>query len=86
MLDRLTELSQPRAASPDELTEREKEVLALIAKGFTNKEIAAEIVVSPFTALNHVIHVLEKLGLSRRSEAAAEAVRRELTGPPPKSG
>lgn len=63
---------------PDELadlTEREREVLALVAKGKTNKEIAADLVISEATARNHISHIFEKLGLSRRSEAAALATR-----------
>jgi two-component system, NarL family, response regulator DevR len=62
----------------DNLTEREREVLALIAEGATNKEIAARLVVSENTARNHVSHILSKLGFSRRSEAAAYAVRKGL--------
>ena len=46
-----------------------------MAKGYTNPEIAAELTISPFTARNHVTRILEKLGVSRRSEAAAMAVR-----------
>jgi len=71
----LAELSRAPAKGDDDLSEREKEVLLLIAQGCTNKEIAARLVVSPFTARNHVIRILDKLGLSRRSEAAAQAVR-----------
>ena len=71
----LAELSKAPAKGDDDLSEREKEVLLLIAQGCTNKEIAARLVVSPFTARNHVIRILDKLGLSRRSEAAAQAVR-----------
>jgi DNA-binding NarL/FixJ family response regulator len=64
--------------SDDNLTEREREVLVLIADGATNKEIAAKLVVSENTARNHVSHILSKLGFSRRSEAAAYAVRKGL--------
>jgi two-component system response regulator DevR len=71
----LAALSKAPPKSDDELSEREKEVLFLIAQGCTNKEIAAKLVVSPFTARNHVIRILDKLGLSRRSEAAVQAVR-----------
>jgi DNA-binding NarL/FixJ family response regulator len=63
----------------DDLTAREREVLALIADGATNKEIAATLVVSENTARNHVSHILSKLGFSRRSEAAAYAVKKGLT-------
>lgn len=62
----------------DVLTEREHEVLVLIADGATNKEIAAKLVVSDNTARNHVSHILGKLGFSRRSEAAAYAVKKGL--------
>jgi two-component system, NarL family, response regulator DevR len=65
----------------EELTEREREVLALVARGYTNKQIAAELYVSEKTARNHVSHILEKLGLSRRSEAAAYAVEYKLIPP-----
>jgi len=68
-------------APGDELTEREREVLALIARGYTNKQIAETLVVSEKTARNHVSHILEKLGLSRRSEAAAFAVEHKLVPP-----
>ncbi|MGD0766123.1 MAG: response regulator transcription factor [Dehalococcoidia bacterium] len=75
VISRLAELSN--APSPPEfgLSGREREVLLLVAQGYTNKEIAVKLVVSPFTARNHVIRILDKLGLSRRSEAAAQAVR-----------
>ncbi len=75
VIDRLVELTKSQGPADDRLSEREREVLLLIARGYTNKEIAAELFVSPFTARNHVIRILNKLGLSRRSEAAAEAVR-----------
>jgi DNA-binding NarL/FixJ family response regulator len=65
----------------DELTEREREVLALIARGYTNKQIAETLFVTEKTARNHVSHILEKLGLSRRSEAAAFAVEYKLVPP-----
>ena len=64
-----------------ELTEREREVLALIARGFTNKLIADALYVTEKTARNHVSHILEKLGLARRSEAAAFAVEHKLVPP-----
>ena len=64
-----------------ELTEREREVLALVARGYTNKQIAESLYVSEKTARNHVSHILEKLGLARRSEAAAYAVEHKLVPP-----
>ena len=64
-----------------ELTEREREVLTLIARGYTNKQIADALTVTEKTARNHVSHILEKLGLSRRSEAAVFAVEHKLVPP-----
>jgi DNA-binding NarL/FixJ family response regulator len=73
---RLVELAS-RAESPElaQLSQREREVLALVAQGLTNREIATRLVISEVTARNHVSHVLEKLGLNRRAEAAALAAR-----------
>lgn len=68
-------------APGEELTEREREVLALVARGYTNKQIAEALSVSEKTARNHVSHILEKLGLARRSEAAAYAVEHKLVPP-----
>jgi LuxR family maltose regulon positive regulatory protein len=58
------------------LTERELEVLRLLAAGKPNREIAAELVVSLHTVKKHVTHVLGKLGAANRTEATARA--REL--------
>jgi DNA-binding CsgD family transcriptional regulator len=63
----------PRAAGL--LTQREIEVLRLLGEGLTNAEIAARLFISPKTAEHHVSRIFAKLGLSKRSEAAAYAVR-----------
>jgi two-component system NarL family response regulator len=60
------------------LTDRESEVLRLVAKGMSNKEIAAELVIAENTAKNHVRNILEKLQLRSRMEAALYAVREKL--------
>ena len=57
---------------------REKEVLALVAQGLTNREIADKLVISENTARNHVSNILGKLGLSHRAQAAAYAARHGL--------
>ena len=59
---------------------REAEVLKLVARGYTNREIAATLIISAKTASVHVTHILHKLGVPNRQEAAAIAHR--LTPPP----
>ena len=75
VIGRLTELAGDASQSESPLTAREREVLALIARGLTNREIASELVISEHTARNHVTSILNKLGFSRRAEAAAYAAR-----------
>jgi DNA-binding CsgD family transcriptional regulator len=75
------EAQRPSAeASELGLTPREREVLQLLARGYTNREIAAELVISVKTASVHVSHILRKLEVSSRIEAAQVAQR--LTPPP----
>jgi DNA-binding NarL/FixJ family response regulator len=61
------------------VTRREAEVLALLARGLTNREIAAHFVISIRTAEHHVAHILRKLGARNRREAAASARRLAYT-------
>ena len=60
------------------LSGQEKEVLALVARGSTSKEIAGKLVISAHTARNHLSRILDKLGLTRRSEAAVFAAEHGL--------
>jgi two-component system, NarL family, response regulator LiaR len=60
---------------PDDLTPREREVLDLIGRGFSNKRIALELGVAEKTVKTHVSHVLAKLGVSDRTQAALYAAR-----------
>jgi DNA-binding NarL/FixJ family response regulator len=72
-------LPQPnRRLGTSPLTPREEEVLALIAQGLTNKEIAKTLFVSEATAKVHVRHILEKFGVRSRTEAALRAT--EIAG------
>lgn len=66
---------------PAGLTTREVEVLRLLARGMTNKEIAAELVISPKTAGTHVEHIYEKLGVGNRALASLFAARHGLVAP-----
>lgn len=60
------------------LTARQRAVAALVARGYTNQQIAAELVISPGTAANHVNQILRRLGLSSRSELATWVSQRGL--------
>jgi predicted ATPase/DNA-binding CsgD family transcriptional regulator len=63
----------PRAGVPESLTAREREVVALIAAGKSNREIGLELYISPATAARHVANILAKLGFSSRSQVAVWA-------------
>jgi DNA-binding NarL/FixJ family response regulator len=68
----------PRADSSEGLTRREREVLAQIARGYSNKRIALELGISEKTVKTHVGHLLAKLGVADRTQAALLAVQRGL--------
>jgi DNA-binding NarL/FixJ family response regulator len=74
----LADLSRGPATDPDPLaalSARERDVLALLAEGLRNREIAERLVISEATVKTHVRHVLEKLRFRNRAEAAAFAAR-----------
>ena len=71
----------PRSDDRERLTRREHEVLELIAAGRSNKRIALELGIYEKTVKTHVGHLLAKLGVSDRTQAALLAVREGLVGP-----
>jgi len=82
VLEKVKRLASGRP--PDDITQlsaQERKVLALVAEGKTNKEIAAALGLSDKTVKNYLSHVFEKLHLSRRAEAAAFFARRRLPSP-----
>ncbi len=79
----LSEFSQmdekaEKAKRYEDLTAREREVLALIAKGMSNKEIAAQLFISDKTVKNHLSNIFEKLHINDRTTAAVMAVKEGL--------
>ena len=70
--------TQPASILTDKLTERELDVLRLIAKGINNSEIATQLHLSEGTVRNHVSAILEKLGVSDRTQAAVIAIQHGL--------
>jgi DNA-binding NarL/FixJ family response regulator len=71
-------MGQVRKPPPEALSQRELEVLALIADGATNRQAAAKLFVSEATVKTHLLHIYEKLGVRDRAAAVAEAYRRRL--------
>jgi NarL family two-component system response regulator LiaR len=70
--------SHPSRPSGYDLTAREREVLALLIEGLSNREIGERLTISPLTAKFHVSNILSKLGVTSRTEAVALAVQHQL--------
>jgi DNA-binding NarL/FixJ family response regulator len=70
--------TQPATLVTDKLTEREVEVLRLIARGFSNADIAERLFLTEGTVRNHVSAILSKLGVSDRTQAAVIAIQHGL--------
>lgn len=78
LLQGLADLSQPRAEPMEGLTQREIELLRLVAEGLSNKAIAQALSVSENTVKYHLKNILQKLGVQNRAEAVAHALRAGL--------
>jgi DNA-binding NarL/FixJ family response regulator len=72
----------PKPQTADALTEREREVLALVAQGLSNQQIADALVISERTARTHVSNILGKLGVASRTQAALLAIREGIAPAP----
>ena len=77
-LDRLRTTAPESPDYPDGLSQREAEVLRLVALGKSNREIGEELVISEGTARRHVSNIYQKIGVSNRSEATSYALREGL--------
>jgi len=77
VLDRFAELSR-QAQALEGLSERELEVLKLMAKGAANKEIAASLCISESTVKTHIQSIFQKLGVGDRTEAVTEAIKKGI--------
>jgi DNA-binding NarL/FixJ family response regulator len=81
----LRKLSAPAAPSPrlEDLTKRERDILALICRGAGDAEIGTELKLSPHTVRNHVASLYRKLGVNRRSAVIIWARERGIDGMSP---
>ncbi|HEX6862351.1 MAG TPA: response regulator transcription factor, partial [Thermoanaerobaculia bacterium] len=71
---------RPATDASEPLTGREREVLELLARGWSNRRIARELSIAEITVRTHVSHILGKLGVSNRVEAALHALHLEKPG------
>jgi DNA-binding NarL/FixJ family response regulator len=78
----IEQLSQQRSLQPEtpveELTERERDVIRLVAEGKNNREIANELVISEKTVKSHISNILSKLNLERRTQLVIYAIKNNL--------
>ena len=74
-------MNRVRAPEPELLSQRELEVLGLVAAGTTNREAAARLFISEATVKTHLLHIYAKLGVTDRAAAVAEAFNRGLLTP-----
>jgi DNA-binding NarL/FixJ family response regulator len=77
LLDRFSELSR-RTPSGEGLSERELEILQLMAKGAANKEISAQLSIAQSTVKTHIANIFQKLGVNDRTEAVTQALKKGI--------
>ncbi len=75
VLDRLREAAPDDRPPDPPLSERQLEILRLVAQGYSNREIAVNVMLSEHTVKSHIQEILRKLGLRNRVEAAIHATR-----------
>jgi DNA-binding NarL/FixJ family response regulator len=75
-------LVAPKPQTVNSLTDREREVLVLVAQGLSNQQIADSLVISERTARTHVSNILSKLGVASRTQAALLAIREGIAPAP----
>ena len=78
VLDRFAELSRQAHAPPDVLSDRELEVLKLMAKGDANKEIASQLNITDSTVKTHISNIFQKLNAKDRTEAVIQSIKRGI--------
>ena len=71
-------IGQVRKPTPEMLSDRELDVLRLIAAGANNREVAGQLFISESTVKTHLLHIYEKLGVRDRAAAVSEAYKRRL--------
>jgi two-component system, NarL family, response regulator LiaR len=82
-MEQVAHQASPASAAPVEhLTEREREVIRLVAQGRSNAEIAQALIISDKTVKTHISNVLSKLGLQDRTQLAIYAIKNSLVDSP----
>ena len=82
-LRELTSAARREPSPAERLTARERQVIAGVATGESNREIATRLGLSEITVKHHVSNIFDKLGVSNRAELAVYATSRGLASPPP---